>query len=179
MELPSSEVFLEAQKYARPIAIRILRDMDAVEDALQGAALQAIKNISKFRQDCAFNSWFARITINESLMHLRRHKRDIFSTPFDEVNEEELAFRLHPIAPDPFEQASYNELHNFVLKEIVRMPPFVQKGANRILGDEPAGNRTNRARAHRCRMLLKKAIAQKLSRPQKPAVLTDSALLPQ
>ena len=57
------------------LALRITKNQEDAEEALQDTFTSVYKNISKFRGDSAFSSWIYRITTNSSLMLLRKNKR--------------------------------------------------------------------------------------------------------
>jgi RNA polymerase sigma-70 factor, ECF subfamily len=56
------------------LAIRILRNREDAEDALQDAMLKAYCNLNRFQGNARFRTWVARIAINEALMRIRRRR---------------------------------------------------------------------------------------------------------
>jgi RNA polymerase sigma factor (sigma-70 family) len=56
------------------IALRILRNQQDAEDAVQQAFQRAVVNLERFREDSTFSTWFTRIAINEALMLLRQRR---------------------------------------------------------------------------------------------------------
>jgi RNA polymerase sigma-70 factor (ECF subfamily) len=64
------------------IARTILKDDAAAEDALQDAYVRAYGKMGTFRGDAEIGTWLARIVINESLMALRKRKRERTVVPF-------------------------------------------------------------------------------------------------
>src|ERR1051325_4971621 len=58
------------------VARSILKDDAEAEDALQDAYVQAYRKFDEFRGDAAIATWLTRIVINQSLMRLRKKKRD-------------------------------------------------------------------------------------------------------
>lgn len=54
--------------------LRILRNRQDAEDAVQWAFQRALINLESFREDSTFSTWLTRIAINEALMLLRRHR---------------------------------------------------------------------------------------------------------
>ncbi len=65
------------------VARAILKDDAAAEDAVQEAYLQAFRHSGTFRGEAQVSTWLTRIVINQSLMRLRRRKRDRVVVPFD------------------------------------------------------------------------------------------------
>ena len=58
------------------VARAILKDEAEAEDALQEAYLEAYRHIGNFRGDAQLATWLTRIVVNQSLMRLRKQKRD-------------------------------------------------------------------------------------------------------
>ncbi len=58
------------------VARAIVKDDGDAEDVLQEAYLQAYRNIATFRGESQLSTWLTRIVVNQSLMRLRRQKRD-------------------------------------------------------------------------------------------------------
>ena len=58
------------------VARAIVKDDGDAEDVLQDAYLQAYRNIATFRGESQLSTWLTRIVVNQSLMRLRRQKRD-------------------------------------------------------------------------------------------------------
>jgi RNA polymerase sigma-70 factor (ECF subfamily) len=56
------------------IALRILRNQQDAEDAVQRSFQRAFTNLTRFREDSEFSIWVTRIAINEALMLLRRRR---------------------------------------------------------------------------------------------------------
>src|SRR5262249_47621522 len=66
------------------VARSILKDEAEAEDALQDAYLHAYRHLSDFRGGSQNRTWLTRIVINESLMRLRRKKRERVVEPIGE-----------------------------------------------------------------------------------------------
>jgi RNA polymerase sigma-70 factor, ECF subfamily len=66
------------------VARAILKDDTEAEDALQDAYLEAFRHIAEFRGGAQFATWLTRIVINQSLMRLRKQKRERVVVPFRE-----------------------------------------------------------------------------------------------
>jgi RNA polymerase sigma-70 factor (ECF subfamily) len=64
------------------IARSILKDDASAEDALQEAYVLAYRKMADFRGDAEMGTWLARIVINQSLMQLRKRKRERTVVPF-------------------------------------------------------------------------------------------------
>ena len=69
------------------VARAILKDDAEAEEALQDAYLTAYRRMSDFRGEARLSTWLTRIVINQSLMRLRRQKRDRVVVPFPRPRE--------------------------------------------------------------------------------------------
>ncbi len=56
------------------LVLRITRNHEDAEDAVQDAILKAHANLSKFQGRARFSTWISRIAINETLMKRRKHR---------------------------------------------------------------------------------------------------------
>src|SRR5467141_1411529 len=54
------------------IAQHITHNWEDAEDAVQEAFLKAFQHLGEFREDSNFSTWLIRITLNQSLMKLRK-----------------------------------------------------------------------------------------------------------
>jgi RNA polymerase sigma-70 factor (ECF subfamily) len=70
------------KKYDRKllrIAQSVTHNREDSQDAVQEAFLKAYQNLAEFREDSQFSTWLIRITVNQSLMKLRKQRtvRDV------------------------------------------------------------------------------------------------------
>jgi RNA polymerase sigma-70 factor, ECF subfamily len=81
------EAFTElVQKHSGKIygvSLRMLKNREDAEDNVQNVLVKAYYNIGRFEGQSQFSTWLFRITINEALMKLRRHKPERFVNPSD------------------------------------------------------------------------------------------------
>jgi RNA polymerase sigma-70 factor (ECF subfamily) len=79
------EAFTElVQKHSGKIygvSLRMLKNREDAEDNVQNVLVKAYYNINRFEGQSQFSTWLFRITINEALMKLRRHKPERFVNP--------------------------------------------------------------------------------------------------
>src|ERR1035438_10526244 len=54
------------------IAQHVTHNREDSQDAVQEAFLKAFQNLGQFREDSKFSTWLIRITVNQSLMKLRK-----------------------------------------------------------------------------------------------------------
>src|SRR5712671_4117273 len=65
------------KKYDRKlfrIAQSVTHNREDSQDAVQEAFLKAYQNLANFREDSQFSTWLIRITVNQSLMKLRKQR---------------------------------------------------------------------------------------------------------
>jgi RNA polymerase sigma-70 factor, ECF subfamily len=75
------ELYRRHQRRVYRRALRILRNQQDAEDAVQRAFQRAAVNLQRFREDSSFATWLTRIVINEALMLLRQRRTRL---PLDE-----------------------------------------------------------------------------------------------
>jgi len=68
------ELYKRHKLKAHCTALRILRNQQDAEDAVQRAFQRALVNLERFREDSTFSTWLTRIAINEALMLLRQRR---------------------------------------------------------------------------------------------------------
>jgi sigma-70-like protein len=56
------------------ISEHITHNREDSQDAVQEAFLKAYQHLSKFREDSQFSTWLIRITVNQSLMKVRKQR---------------------------------------------------------------------------------------------------------
>jgi RNA polymerase sigma-70 factor, ECF subfamily len=59
------------------IAQSVTHNTEDSQDAVQEAFLKAFQNLSQFREESKFSTWLIRITVDRSLMKLRKQRRAI------------------------------------------------------------------------------------------------------
>jgi len=100
-------------------ALRILRNHEDAEDAVQRSFLHAFTKLDKFRGDSTFSTWLTRIAINEALMLLRRRRTN--TVPLESGGDgdyESPAFNLEDNGPTPEEALAKKELGDVVVEAI-------------------------------------------------------------
>ena len=68
---------------AKKKILRIVRNQEDAEDALQDTLLQAYTHLTSFRRTCKFSTWLTTIGVNSALMILRkkRVRRETYVSP--------------------------------------------------------------------------------------------------
>jgi RNA polymerase sigma-70 factor (ECF subfamily) len=90
----------EARPRALAVALKVLRNPDDAEDAVQEAFLKAWRNLSRFEGRSSFSTWIHRIVMNSSLDILRRQSCRPNVTSDDETNGQEERTE-EPAVPTP------------------------------------------------------------------------------
>ena len=82
--------------------LRVVRQREDAEDAVQRCFQRAFTNLARFRGDSKFSTWVTRIAINEALMLLRQRRAH---TPLSETShadtESPIVLNLADGAPTP------------------------------------------------------------------------------
>lgn len=103
-------------------ALRILRNQQDAEDAVQRAFQHAFMNLERFREDSTFSSWVTRITINEALMLLRRRRTaSSIVRPQNDDATETWELDAADERPTPEQALAQNELRNLIVCAISQL----------------------------------------------------------
>jgi RNA polymerase sigma-70 factor (ECF subfamily) len=119
-----TELFLRNRQRVLRSIVRITRNPEDAEDALQEAMMRAFVNLARFDRRSNFSTWFTRIAINSSLMLLRKRSR-VAALSIDETPDIQEAGRRIEFAdrtPNPEQCYAYCEIEARVLKAISRLP---------------------------------------------------------
>jgi len=156
------------------IARAILKDDAEAEDALQDAYLEAFRKIETFRGEARLSTWLTRIVINQSLMRLRRQKRERVVMPFERRTEGREDSRAVDAADtraeSPGDAAMRSEVRRVIERHLDGLPVafravFVMRDVEDMSVEETAAclsipSATVRTRLFRARALLREALAQ-------------------
>jgi RNA polymerase sigma factor (sigma-70 family) len=95
--------------------IRITRNREDAEDAVQDSLLRAFMHIQTFDERSSFATWLTRIAINSALMILRRKRTrgEVSLVGSAEHGETERVWEIADRAPDP--EASYGRREREIL----------------------------------------------------------------
>lgn len=107
------------------IAQHVTHNREDAEDAVQEAFVKAYRKLSQFREQSQFSTWLIRITVNESLMKLRK-RRSIRELPIGDDLQLEggiAPFDLGDWAPNPEELYAQSELRNILRAELQELRP--------------------------------------------------------
>jgi RNA polymerase sigma-70 factor (ECF subfamily) len=100
------------------IAQHLVHSREDAEDVVQEAFLKAFLHLNQFREDSKFSTWLIRITLNQSLMKLRKRgpAREVSIHNDFQREEDNLPIDIADWAPNPEELYRATEL-----REILRV----------------------------------------------------------
>jgi RNA polymerase sigma-70 factor, ECF subfamily len=114
-------------------ALRILRNPEDAEDAVQNALLNAIRHIDQFEGRSKFSTWLTRVVINQALM-ARRSKHAHRLIPLEDcisIDKGQEAPLIRDLQPDPERVCSSSEIRALLNEEFSRLPAC-QRSAFRL-----------------------------------------------
>jgi RNA polymerase sigma-70 factor (ECF subfamily) len=110
------------------IAQSITHNREDSQDAVQEAFLKAYEHLSVFREDSKFSTWLFRITVNQSLMKLRK-QRTTRETSLDEdfqADGDLLPKEVTDWAPNPEQLYWASELRDILIKCLEELSPILR-----------------------------------------------------
>jgi RNA polymerase sigma-70 factor, ECF subfamily len=131
-----AEAFQTACEALRPrllkIALRITRNREDAEDAVQDSLMRAYIHIGNFQGNSAFSTWLTRILMNSALMINRKNRnaRQVSTEDLSRPGEPGLHFQIPDRSPDPEQTFVQSErtriLHRAIRKLRPRMRAVVE-----------------------------------------------------
>ncbi len=127
-----SEAFTELMRRSastsKRLAVSILRNPDAADDALQEAFSRAWQHVPGFHGYAKFSTWLMRIVVNQCLMVLRRNKRHQ-PVALDEGSPEEdrASVQLRDPGLGPERLLARQEMISAVRREVGRLPKLLRE----------------------------------------------------
>jgi RNA polymerase sigma-70 factor (ECF subfamily) len=110
------------------IAQSVTHNREDSQDAVQEAFLKAYQNLGTFREDSNFSTWLIRITLNQSLMKLRK-QRATREASLDEDFQAEgdiLPIEVTDWAPSPAQLYWASELRDILIKCMKELNPILR-----------------------------------------------------
>jgi RNA polymerase sigma-70 factor, ECF subfamily len=111
------------------IAQNVTHNREDAEDAVQEAFLKAFQHLGEFREDSKFSTWLIRITLNQSLMKLRKQRRAVREVPLDkgfQADGDMLPIEVIDWAPDPEQLYRTAELRDILIKALRELRPILR-----------------------------------------------------
>lgn len=102
------------------VALRITRNREDSEDAVQDALMRAFVHVQDFDGRSSFATWLTRIAINSALMILRkkRSSQETSMVDTDDSGEERLFHQIPDRAPNPERRYARNEEEQILRKAV-------------------------------------------------------------
>jgi RNA polymerase sigma-70 factor, ECF subfamily len=118
------ELVVRHEGKLRSVALRLTGSMSDAEDVVQQSLMKAFEKIRNFRGDSQFSTWVTRIVLNESLMFLRRRRREAVSRLPLHNEEGELLpdVELADSRPDPEARVAQDESAELLRHTIKTLP---------------------------------------------------------
>jgi RNA polymerase sigma-70 factor (ECF subfamily) len=158
------------------IAQNVTHNREDSQDAVQEAFLKAYQNLTAFREDSKFSTWLIRITVNQSLMKLRK-QRTTKEASLDEDFQAEgdmLPIEVTDWAPNPEQVYWASELRDILIKCLEELSPilrtvFVLRDIEGLTIDQTAevldvSETAVKARLWRARLQLREGLTKYFSR---------------
>ena len=156
------------------VARAILKDDSDAEDALQDAYLDAYRHMADFRGGAQLATWLTRIVVNQSLMRLRKQRRDRVVVPFGDRHGTERQQVETDVADQQTESPTHAmlraEIRVMLERRIDELPVafrtvFVMREVEEMTVEETATclaipAATVRSRLFRARALLRESLAR-------------------
>jgi RNA polymerase sigma-70 factor (ECF subfamily) len=111
------------------IAQSVTHNREDSQDVVQEVFLKAFQHIGLFREDCQFSTWLIRITVNQSLMKLRKQRRVREESLDDDFqsNEGVLPTEVLDWAANPEQLYWASELREILTKTLEGLRPLMQR----------------------------------------------------
>ncbi|MGA7915449.1 MAG: sigma-70 family RNA polymerase sigma factor [Candidatus Acidiferrales bacterium] len=108
------------------VALRVLRNKEDAEDAVQDTWHRAYARLDTFEGRSSISTWLTRISINSALMIRRKNKRR-FEVSLQETPDDE-GSPPHAVdnAPTPEESCRHTELRHLLAQQIHRLPSLIR-----------------------------------------------------
>jgi RNA polymerase sigma-70 factor (ECF subfamily) len=111
------------------IAQHVTHSREDAEDAVQEAFLKTYQHLGEFREDSKFSTWLIRITLNQSLMKVRKQQRTIRDVSLEEnclAGEDIVPMEVIDWAPDPEQLYRASELRDILIKALTELRPVLR-----------------------------------------------------
>jgi RNA polymerase sigma-70 factor, ECF subfamily len=110
------------------IAQHVTHNREDAQDAVQEAFLKAFQNLSQFREDSKFSTWLIRITINQSLMKLRKQRvaTEVFLDEDFQSDRDVLPMQVADWAPNPEQLYWAAELRDILVNTLNELRPILR-----------------------------------------------------
>jgi RNA polymerase sigma-70 factor (ECF subfamily) len=110
------------------IALRITRNREDAEDAVQDSMMRAFVHLNDFHGDSSFSTWLTRIVMNSALMINRKNRsaREISADELPPAGEPGLHFQIQDRAPNPEQTCMQRERRTILHSAIRGLRPHIR-----------------------------------------------------
>ena len=110
------------------IAQSVTHNPEDSQDAVQEAFFKAFQNLGQFREESQFSTWLISITVNQSLMKLRKQRavREVSLDEDFQSHGDRLLIEVTDWAPNPEQLYWASELRNILLKALEELRPLLR-----------------------------------------------------
>jgi RNA polymerase sigma-70 factor (ECF subfamily) len=111
------------------IAQHVTHNREDSEDVVQEAFLKAFEHLGDFREDSKFSTWLIRITLNQSLMKLRKQRHTLREVTLEEdfqTGKTALSMEVTDWSPDPEQLYRASELRDILIKALRELRPILR-----------------------------------------------------
>ena len=110
------------------IAQHVTHNREDSQDAVQESFMKALQHLSEFREQSRFSTWLFRITVNQSLMKLRKRRTTLERSCDQGLQAEEdmLPREVSDGAPSPEELCWTSELRDILVGAIDKLHPTLR-----------------------------------------------------
>jgi len=111
------------------IAQHVTHNRQDSEDAVQEAFLKAFQHLGEFREDSKFSTWLIRITLNQSLMKLRKQRRAMKEVSLEEDCQADgnmVPLEVADWSPDAEQLYRASELRDILIKALRELRPILR-----------------------------------------------------
>jgi len=163
------------------IAQHLVHNREDAEDVVQEAFLKAFQHLGQFRENSKFSTWLIRITLNQSLMKLRKRRptRELSIDNNFQSEEDNLPIDVADWAPNPEELYRAAELREILRKTLQELGPglrvvFVLRDIEGLSLDQTAealdlSLAAVKARSWRARLQLRERLSGYFNKAEKVA----------
>jgi RNA polymerase sigma-70 factor, ECF subfamily len=110
------------------IAQSVTRNREDSQDAVQETFLKAFQKLAEFREDSTFSTWLTRITVNQSLMKLRKQRtiREVVLVEDFQENGDVVPLDVPDRSPNPEQLCWASELRDIFIKTLEELRPILR-----------------------------------------------------
>jgi len=110
------------------IAQSVTHNAEDAQEAVQDAFLKAFQNLGQFREESQFSTWLIRITVNQSLMKLRKQHatRDMSLDEKFQGDGDMPPMEVADWAPNPEQLYWASELREILVKSLKELRPILR-----------------------------------------------------